>query len=73
MEPFRVIIDEFVYEHKDCPFDKNYKFSLVNTSNKRITFAGKEYVLNDAVSLYVKAVLDCLDNREKPFPVFEFK
>lgn len=73
MEPFRVIIDEFVYEHKDCPFDKNYKFSLVNTSNKRITFAGKEYVLNDAVSLYVKAVLDCLDNHEKPFPVFEFK
>lgn len=73
MEPFRVIIDEFVYEHKDCPFDKNYKFSLVNTSNKRITFAGKEYVLNDAISLYVKAVLDCLDNHEKPFPVFEFK
>ena len=74
MEPFRVVIDEFVYLHKEDTFDTSYKFSLVNLANKSLRFNGRECLLSDAVSQYVKSVFDSLDsNGEKPLPVFEFE
>ena len=74
MEPFRVVIDEFVYLHKEDTFDTSYKFSLVNLANKSLRFNGRECLLSDVVAQYVKSVFDSLDSDgEKPLPVFEFE
>lgn len=61
MEPFRVIIDEIVYENLESDFDKEFKLKLVDSLNKQIFIAGKQQYLNNAINVYVKSVLDCLD------------
>lgn len=60
IEPWRVVVDEYVYNQGDRGFDKNYKFELVGLLNKRLTY-GRDYTLHDAINVYVKNVLDCLD------------
>ncbi len=60
IEPWRVVVDEYVYNQGDRCFDKNYKFELVGLLNKRLTY-GRDYTLHDAINVYVKNVLDCLD------------
>lgn len=37
IEPFRVIVDEFVYENMGRILDKEYKFELVNLLNKQVS------------------------------------
>lgn len=61
MEPFRVIIDNFVYYNKDRNFDTNYKFDIVNILNSKFKYGNKNYILKDILTLYVKNTLDCLE------------
>lgn len=60
IEPWRVIIDEYVYNQGKRQFDKNYKFELVGLLNKRVHY-DRDYTLHDAINVYVKNVIDCLD------------
>ena len=66
IEPWRVIVDEFVFSQGKRQFDKNYKFELVGLLNKRVQY-DRDYSMHDAISVYVKNVIDCLDrgNTEK--------
>ncbi len=61
MEPFRVIIDNFVYYNKDRKFDSTYKLDIVNILNNKFKYNNKNYVLKDILTLYVKNTLDCLE------------
>ncbi len=45
MEPFRVIIDNFVYYNKDRELDTNYKLDIVNIFNKTYKYQNKNYIL----------------------------
>lgn len=60
IEPFRVIVDEYVFEQGNRAFDKDYKFDLVGLLNKRVRL-DREYSLHDAIGVYVKNVTDSLD------------
>ena len=60
IEPFRVIVDEYVFEQGNREFDKDYKFDLVGLLNKRVRL-DREYSLHDAIGIYVKNVTDSLD------------
>lgn len=60
IEPFRVIVDEYVFEQGNREFDKDYKFDLVGLLNKRVRL-DREYSLHDAIGVYVKNVTDSLD------------
>lgn len=60
IEPFRVIVDEYVFVNRDKPFEKESKFALVDLLNKRVRY-GKEYSLSDAIGCFVHNVFDCLD------------
>lgn len=60
MEPFRVIIDKFVYNNLDKKFDTDYKLDLVNLFNQRFRYNKKMYILKDIIEMYVKNTLDCL-------------
>lgn len=63
IEPFRVVVDEYVYNNYDREFDKQYKYDLVDLLNKRVVL-GKEMCLHDAISVSVRSILNCLDNGE---------
>lgn len=73
MEPFRVIIDNFVYYNKDKKFDSSYKLDLVNILNGYYKYQNKNYILKDIIKLYVKNTLEAIDDieRYKDFTFYE--
>lgn len=64
MEPFRVIIDNFVYFNKERELDINYKMDIVNIFNQPYKFQSKSYSLKDVIKFYVKKTLDSVENTE---------
>lgn len=73
MEPFRVIIDNFVYFNKNREFNTEYKMDLVNLFNSKYTYNNKKYVLKDIIKMYIKNAFDFLekDSEYKGFNVYE--
>ena len=64
MEPFRIIIDNFVYFNKERELDTNYKMDIVNIFNQPYKFQNKSYSLKDVIKFYVKKTLDSVENIE---------
>ena len=71
MEPFRPIIDNFVYYNQDKPFDKNYKMDLVNLFNNKYTYQNKKYTLKDIITFYIKNTLAYIEG-EAEYKEFVF-
>ena len=73
MEPFRVVIDNFVYFNQQQPFNTEYKLSLVNLFNAKYNYNNRKYTLKDIISFYVKNTLQCLDDNAqyKDFVFYE--
>ena len=64
MEPFRVIIDNFVYYNKNRNLDKEYKLDLISIFNHTYKYENKMFTLKDIIKLYVKNTLEILSNNE---------
>lgn len=64
IEPFRVLVDNVVTQKKDLDFDKDYKYELIDVLNSKVKIGGKSYYLTNAIQIYVKCVLDALDDGE---------
>lgn len=62
MEPFRIIIDNFVYYNKDRELDTNYKLDIVNIFNNSFKYKNKKYTLKDIIKMYVKSTLESIEN-----------
>jgi CRISPR-associated endonuclease cas1, NMENI subtype len=62
MEPFRVIIDNFVYYNKERKLDSSYKLDIVNVFNHTYKYQNKMYTLKDIIKLYVKKTIDSIEN-----------
>lgn len=61
MEPFRVLVDQVVWENRTKELDSDYKHQLVNVLNKRIKIKGKDqYVNSGGITMYVKSIFDYL-------------
>lgn len=58
MEPFRIVIDNFVYYNQDKNFDSNLKLEILDIFNHTFKFDGKNYTLKDIIKMYVKNTLD---------------
>ena len=73
MEPFRVIIDNFVYYNQARELDTNYKLDIVNIFNNIYKYQGKNYVLKDIIAMFVKNTLDSIKdiNNYKDFVYYE--
>lgn len=73
MEPFRIIIDNFVYYNKDREFNSEYKMDLINIFNAKYKYNGKQYVLKDIIKLYTKNIFDFLENNKNfiGFSIYE--
>lgn len=73
MEPFRIIIDNFVYYNQERKFDTQYKLDIVNILNNTFKYQGKNYVLKDIIKMFVKNTLESINNSEnyKEFIYYE--
>lgn len=73
MEPFRVIIDNFVYYNKDRELDTNYKLDIVNIFNNTYKYSGKNYILKDIIRMFIKNTLDSMSDLDnyKDFVYYE--
>lgn len=73
MEPFRVIVDEFVYNNKERIFGVDYKRDLVQLLNKNINFCDKNMILTNAINVFVINALRAVDdNRVVEYLVYEY-
>lgn len=61
MEPFRIIIDNFVYYNQKRPFDTEYKMDLVNIFNNKYNYQNKSYVLKDIIEMFVQTTLNSVN------------
>lgn len=61
IEPFRVIIDEYVYENIGRVLDKDYKFELVNLLNKQVKFNNENITLAMAIKQVTKDIINHLN------------
>jgi len=60
IEPFRVIIDDYVYfNHPDNTLTGEYKRALIGLMQKRIMLE-KEYYLSDAIGIYVRRMTQAI-------------
>ena len=73
MEPFRSIIDNFVWFNKERELDNDYKMDIINVFNNKYKYNGKSYVLKDIIKMYTKNTLDVMDNvsEYKEFYIYE--
>ena len=62
MEPFRVLIDNFVYYNQERELNTNYKLDIVNIFNNTYKYKGKNYVLKDIIKIFVKNTLYSVNN-----------
>ena len=51
MEPFRIIIDNFVYFNQDRELNTQYKLDIINIFNNRYNYENKNYVLKDIIKI----------------------
>lgn len=61
IEPFRPIIDVFVYRTRDVEFNSEYKIKLVNLLYEEIYYNKKKYSVLNAIKEYVVSVIKMLD------------
>lgn len=65
MEPFRVIIDDYVYQNRKQEFNLEYKKRLVDLFNKVFQYKRKNCTLKDIIKLYTKDALEYLEGKEQ--------
>ena len=72
MEPFRIIIDSFVYYNQLREFNFEYKLDIVNLLNNKYKYQNKMYTLKDIIKMYVKNTLDCFENEVNNYKGFVY-
>ena len=61
MEPFRVLVDQEVYNMRLEQFEHEEKMLLVNILNKEIQIDGRIQYVNNAIKIYCKSIIDALN------------
>ena len=62
MEPFRVLVDEIVYNNIEKTFDKDFKLLLVDVLNRKVMYCGREYYLTNAIQIYLDKIFDAIEH-----------
>lgn len=64
MEPFRIIVDRYVYRMNPCDFGKEEKHRLWGMLNDTIRIDNTHQVLLNAVKIYVRSVFDAINDED---------
>ena len=65
IEPFRQIVDMFVYNTKSNEFNTDYKVQLVNLLYNEIVYNNKKYSVMSAIKEYVLSIIKALNGKSK--------
>ncbi len=72
MEVFRPLVDEIVFKNREFAFEKVYKRKLIDVYNRIVTIKGRNYYLDNAVSIFIKNVFDYIEGNESRIENYEF-
>lgn len=64
MEPFRVVVDRFVFRMRPNSFDKEEKHNLYRILDIRVSIDGQSQFLMNAIKIYTKSVLDAINDND---------
>ena len=64
MEPYRILVDQAVYNLHIQQFGSEEKMALVNLLNFTVVIAGRSEYMSNAVKIYCKSVFDALNERD---------
>ena len=64
MEPYRPIIDRFVFEMNPVQFEKEEKHQMITILNKEVFVDGKKELLGKSVKIYTRSVFDALNDQD---------
>lgn len=60
MEPFRILIDEEVYNLEGTEFTKDHKNKLINILNKTVVIDDKNQTVANAIKIYCRSIFSAL-------------
>ena len=61
MEPFRPIVDAYVFKTSLEKFDSDEKHNLINLLNKEVYIGEEKHFLSNAIKIYCKSVFDAIN------------
>ncbi len=64
MEPFRILVDQEVYEMEPEKFEHEEKMQLVDILNHEVRIDGKEQYVNNAIKIYCKSIFEALNEKD---------
>lgn len=64
MEPFRPLVDRFVYQRKYEQFDTEEKHELLKLLQIEVGIDNTRQILTNALKIYVKSIFDALNERD---------
>lgn len=70
MEPFRIIVDRYIFFHSYTKFEKEEKHSIAELLQMEVHINGGRQVLINAIKIYVKSVCDALNEGELEYISF---
>ncbi len=74
MEPFRVIVDEYVYENRAIAFSQEMKPDLIDLLNKRVKIDGQNQYVSKAIEIYTRSFFQALEYQNaKRFKLYEYE
>lgn len=74
MEPFRVVVDDFVYQNRILAFSSEMKVDLINLLNLRVVIDGQNQYLAKAIEIYTRSFFQALEEKNaKKFITYEYK
>ncbi len=73
MEPFRPVVDWYVYCNREKEFNQEYKYELINLLNVKVNIGGREHYLTNAIKIYVNKLFRAIEKKSlKELEVFQF-
>lgn len=61
MEPFRILVDQYVVKMKKSEFTNTQKYDLIQTLNTPVTIDGKSQLVLNAIKIYVKSIFKAIN------------
>lgn len=78
LEPYRCLVDKFVYENKDnivYPLSFNFRQNLINLLNKEVSHQNRKYTVEYSISLLIKSYVKSFTtgeiNLDLPYITYE--
>lgn len=70
MEPFRILVDRFVFEQKFSKFETDEKHTMATLLQKEVRINGTKQVLPNAIKIYVKSISDAMNEQDLSYISF---